>query len=78
MTASVGDTSAMDVEFPDDVMLAAGDAAMERLSQQESNSQNGKTRKYLNYLILHITSFSFIPKYRNELCHLKQKSKKNY
>ena len=42
VTASVGDTSAMDVEFPDDVMLAAGDAAMERLSQQEKNSQNGK------------------------------------
>ncbi|XP_072033808.1 cell cycle checkpoint control protein RAD9B-like [Amphiura filiformis] len=38
-SVSVGDTTAMDVEFPDDVMLAAGDAAMERLSQQENREQ---------------------------------------
>ncbi len=36
---SVGDTTAMDVEFPDEVMLAAGDEAMERLSQQENRER---------------------------------------
>ena len=39
VTASLGDTSAMDVEFPDDIMLAAGEAAMDRLSQQENDAQ---------------------------------------
>ena len=67
----------MDVEFPDDVMLAAGDAAMERLSQQEKNSQNGKNGKHFSYLISHSVdlSFLFMPKYWNMLCHQYQGDK---